>query len=383
MPSYRTILVVVTILSLTITSLGQVRNSLVLTIGLMNIFMWMYPIFAKWKKKRDAIADESARQLRVGNYPEAEKLLIRALGQADEQRRPRVWRVRMLRRLAEARRKQGKFAQAEETVTSAIEMVSDQKVEELDEYGFCLEELAAIHQAAGNYPLAQTVLQELLSIEEHRAKPNLEWQAKRSQLLALAFHSANDYRGASPHFARALELHEQAFGPEHAETGRMLTELGAAQQREGKHAEAFRNLERALAIQEKTLGCDSPAVAQSLYHLALACEKSGNLEQAADLYERMLTLRERQVGGSEAEVARAYHHLASVSMSLGRLARAGEAAQSAILILERNPVMELATALETLAAISESAGLTSEAATARDRAREVRKVAGSTRPATA
>jgi tetratricopeptide (TPR) repeat protein len=369
------ILAVVTILSLTITSLGQVRNSLVLTIGMMNLFMWTYPIFAKWKKKRDAGADGAELQLKVGNHPEAEKLLILALGQADQQRRPRIWRVRMLRRLAEAQRKQGKFAQAEETVTGAIAMVLDPKGQDPDEYGFCLEELAAIHHAAGNHPLAQAVLQESLSIEERRAKPNLERQARRRQRLALAFHSANDYQAASPHFARSLELHEQAFGPEHAETGRMLTELGAAQQREGNHVEALRNLERALAIQEKTLGADSPAVAQSLYHLALACEKSGSLEQASALYERMLTLRERQVGGSEAELADAYHHLASVSMSLGRLARAGEAAQAAILILERKPAMELASALETLAAISEQAGLAGEAASARERARKIREVA--------
>jgi len=115
---------------------------------------------------------------------------------------------------------------------------------------------------------------------------------------------------------------------------------------------------------------------QSLYHLALSYEKSGNLEQAALQFENMLRLRERQVGGNEAKLAKVHHHLARVCLALGRLARAGEAVQSEILILERAPGAELASALETFGAICERTDRGEEAASAYERAREVRKIAG-------
>jgi eukaryotic-like serine/threonine-protein kinase len=159
----------------------------------------------------------------------------------------------------------------------------------------------------------------------------------------------------------------------------MLSELGAAQHTEGKHAEALRNLERALAIQEKTLGADSPQVTQSLYQLALACEKSGNLEQAVARFERILLLRQRQVGGSETEMADVYMRLSRSCLSVGRLARAREAVESAILILERKPGEELASALETFGAICERADHHEEALAAFERAKEVRKDAGTSR----
>src|SRR5207344_1160080 len=106
-----------------------------------------------------------------------------------------------------------------------------------------------VHRDTGNHPQEQQILQESLKIEEGLPKPNQEVLARRRQQLALAFHYARDYAAAAPHFARSLELHEKAFGSDHAETGRMLTEFGAAQQREGNHAQALMNLERALRIQ--------------------------------------------------------------------------------------------------------------------------------------
>jgi tetratricopeptide (TPR) repeat protein len=380
MMSYRTILAVVTVLSLLVAGLGEIRNSLILTVGLMNLCLWTFPIIQKWKKRRDAPGLEGEGHLLVGNYPEAEQALRKALSQAEHQRITVKKRASLMRNLADAQRKQGKFAEAQESILQVLALSSDLMRDGLiEEYGLCLELLAAVHQDTGNHPQEQQVLQESLRLEEGLAKPNQERLAKRRQKLALAYHNAGDYAAAAPHFARSLELHEQAFGPNHAETGKMLTELGASLQREGKYAEAARNLERAMAIQARTLGADSPELTESLYHLALAHEKSGNLEQAAAQFESMLQRRERQVGGSEAALADAYHQLAKLSLKLGQLARAREAAQSAIFVLEREPGIELASALETLGAICEQMDRSGEAADAFEKARELRKLVRASR----
>src|SRR5262249_32716292 len=113
MPTYRTILVVITVLSLVITGLGQVRNSLILTLGMINLCGWAYALVDKWIKQRNALPAEAERHLRVGNYVEAEKALTLSLKEAELQRRSVLWRVRTLRHMSEAQRKQSKFAQAE------------------------------------------------------------------------------------------------------------------------------------------------------------------------------------------------------------------------------------------------------------------------------
>ena len=68
--------------------------------------------------------------------------------------------------------------------------------------------------------------------------------------------------------------------------------------------------------------------------------------------------------------------VAFLYFSLGRLARAEETAQSAILILERAPGMELAYILERLSAIYQRADRHVEAAKVLARAKEVRKAFG-------
>src|SRR3954470_17634340 len=123
MLSYRTLLIVVTILSLSVTGLRQVRNSLSLTIGLMNACMWMLPIYERWKKKRDSHLLTGQSQLRVGNFAQAEQSLVLALAAAEEQHASEKKRAGILMSMAEAQRKQSKMGPAEQSIRLAMALV--------------------------------------------------------------------------------------------------------------------------------------------------------------------------------------------------------------------------------------------------------------------
>jgi tetratricopeptide (TPR) repeat protein len=377
MAPYRIILIVVTVLSfLSIAGMREIRASLVVAIVIINVFGWSWPIIDKWNKRRNRLIADGEQELQVGNYGEAEKSLKLAAAEAESHGAPAARRSMILRSLAESQRKQDKLAEAEQTARRATVLLSDTTGQGRSQYGECLDVLADVYQDQGNYPQAQTILREALSLEESLPKPNPEMLAKRRQKLALAYHHAGDHAAAVPHFDRALELHVQAFGPEHAETGKVLTETGAALHKAGDHAEALLRLERALQIQEKTLGADAPEVTQGLYHLALAYEDSGHLDQAAVQYERILQLRRRQVVGNELELAEVFFYLARVYLMLNRLALAEEMAQSAIIIMELKPGPELASTLEILAKIYERSDRREEAAAASARARLVSNSVG-------
>ena len=166
MPSYRVILMVVSLLSLLVAGLSEIRNSLFLTVGLMNLCLWTFPLIEKWKKRRNASSVEGERQLQVGNYPEAEQSLILALAEAEHQRTSVKKRASLLGSLAEAQRKQGKLAPAEQSLRQAMALVAELKGQGHEKYGHCLESLAGIHQDSGNHPQEQQILQESLRLEE-------------------------------------------------------------------------------------------------------------------------------------------------------------------------------------------------------------------------
>ena len=75
-------------------------------------------------------------------------------------------------------------------------------------------------------------------------------------------------KDAIPILEKAVAMHEESFGKEHAETGRQLTELGAAYRAEGRHEDAQKCLRRAMRIHQREQGIDSPGSIESLHHLA-------------------------------------------------------------------------------------------------------------------
>ena len=67
-----------------------------------------------------------------------------------------------------------------------------------------------------------------------------------------------DYAAARPLYARALQIREQALGPEHPTTALSLNNLAALLYAQGDYAAARPLLERALQITEQVLGPDHP-----------------------------------------------------------------------------------------------------------------------------
>ena len=336
-------------------------------VWLPKVFGWGGQFVDKWNKEVNQLAAQGEQDLHTGNYAKAEDSLALAAAEGQRHGLPAPKQAILLRNVAEAQRKQGKLAEAEQSARQAVALLPDSA---------CLDVLADVYRDRGNYPQAQAVLQESLRREESLAKPNPELLAKRRQKLALAYHEAGDHAAATVHFDHALVQHEQAFGAEHAETGRALTQSGVALRQAGHHAEAVKRLERALQIQEKTLEADSPEITESLYHLAMASEDSGHLDRAAAHYERILRLRRRQVAGNEYELAEIFFYLARVYLLLDRLTQSEEMAQSAILIMDRKPGPELASTLEILAKIYQRSDRVKEAAAAHERARSVRRSMG-------
>jgi serine/threonine-protein kinase len=339
---------------------------------------WTKPRAAAWSLERSINRVEGERHLKARNYEEAEKYLALAVAEADE-RRHSVRKVQFRLYLAEAQRKQGKLAEAEQTVRTALEHTA--RISNPSGYVQCLDALAEVFHDGENYPAMEKVLQEGIRIEAAMPHPDPLRMARRVHRLGIARHKNGRSEDAVPALEKALTLHEQAYGEDHYDTANLLTDLGVIYRAQGNHQEAQRCLRRALRIHEAICGLESAETVADIHHLAGSLEDAGDLEGAAGQYERVLQLKERVVGGNLEEIAEMQFSLAGMYINWNNYARARELLAEAIGIFKRTKGPRLAVAYETLAYLEECSGRYQEAVAELARAGKVWETLGAERAA--
>src|ERR1700722_11070810 len=255
---------------------------------------WATPHVKEWHRQRHQDRIEGERHLAARNYGEAEKHLTVAVDLAVKRRAAPYKLVALRLQLAEAQRELGRYDDAEGSVRAALtDSGADKQWRAVS-----LDALAEIQLAHGNFADAEKTIVECAGFPADAPA-----SARRMLKLARARYQSGDRSKGFDFYNQALELHEKAFGPEHVETGNLLSELGELNRAQGDHAVAQVHLRRALKIHEAGCGADSHEAAEDLGNLAGSLEESGDLEGAVAQYERTLRLSERRVGGNMEELA--------------------------------------------------------------------------------
>jgi tetratricopeptide (TPR) repeat protein len=308
--------------------------------------------FQPWGRRQTSHGAEGEGYLGAGNYAEAERYLSLAVADAEEYRVATAIQIRLRLQLAEAQRKLGKLEQAKETLSAAI--VCTAREGNTTAYVECLDALAELFDATGDFSEVPRLLEEAGRLEAAQPHPDLRKVARRARRLGTVRHLLG--QDASSLLERATKLHEQAFGEEHLETADSLTELGVIYRGQGKHAEAQRCLRRAVIIHERACGPDSKEAVEDHQHLAGSLEDSGNLDAAAAQYERLLTQIQRVVGCNLDELAEMQCRIAAAYTRWRNYSRARELLGEAIGTFARTKGPRMAGALETLAHVEELSG---------------------------
>jgi len=90
---------------------------------------------------------------------------------------------------------------------------------------------------------------------------------------------------------KALEVAEQAVGPNHPDVAMKLSSLAILYAEQGQYAQAEPLYKRSLAIREKALGPDHPEVATNLENLAALYGVTNRMQEAAALEDRAAAIR--------------------------------------------------------------------------------------------
>ncbi|MBV8914759.1 MAG: tetratricopeptide repeat protein [Acetobacteraceae bacterium] len=154
---------------------------------------------------------------------------------------------------------------------------------------------------------------------------------------------------AEAHYKQALALLDQALGPNSAESGTVLGNMGMLNMARGRNADAARLLQRALTMP----GRSKRDIARDVTNLAILYFEMGENDKAAALGERAVTLNEEIFGPDHPAVATAEHNLAGIYSAEHRSQEAEHLERHALAIRERafgsnSPIV--ATSLNALAA---------------------------------
>jgi tetratricopeptide (TPR) repeat protein len=171
---------------------------------------------------------------------------------------------------------------------------------ELGAVGWLLVRAANSLRVPGQFIEANALLDQAMSppVELDQAD-----RAVTETSLGLVLRDLGDLAGARPHYERALEITEVAFGPNHPDVATARGNLGGVLWDLGDLAGARAQLERALEISEAALGPNHPTVAIRRTNLGVMLRELGDLAGAREQHERALEISEAALGPNHPTVA--------------------------------------------------------------------------------
>ncbi|MEP7343162.1 MAG: tetratricopeptide repeat protein [Acidobacteriota bacterium] len=196
-----------------------------------------------------------------------------------------------------------------------------------------LDRLGRLYLQRAEHTLARDCLTRALNISEEALGPDHPNIATRLNNLAYMLKDIGDLQNARILLERALKIAEEAFGPNHPNVASHLDNLALVLNHLGELQSARILSERALKIAEEALGPNHPNVATSLNNLALVLKDSGDPQKAINIIERSLKIDEAAFGQNHPKIANRLNSLACVLKDLGELQQARELFERSLSII--------------------------------------------------
>ena len=169
----------------------------------------------------------------------------------------------------------------------------------------CYEEEGKFEQAEGTL---STALKNEGSLQTSEAGTSLT-------LFGIAKFAHKDYPSADENLTRGLLVREKSDGSDSTPLIETLSALGQLYLAQLDYPKAESSFRRAMAIQYKNIGPDSPAMAECDRNLAVVYEKEGQLAQAQKLYLKALSIANTALGSENPYIATILSGLASLAQS--------------------------------------------------------------------
>ena len=285
-----------------------------------------------------------------GHYPEAEPLLREALSSAEQIFGSNAIEVSTAaNNLAVLYKYMGRFTDAGLLYQRALSILERVFGSDHPEVATIYHNLGGLEHAAGNYSRGEPFARRSVEIREQALGPDHPDTAADMAALAALLDGQGKYAESEPLYRKALAVFERVYGPEHYEIAINLNNLAAAAHAQGKKDEAERLYRRALAIKQKVLGPEHPDVAMTLNNLAVFFKSNHDYAQAELLYKQSLSIFEKTLGPDHSNVAVCLSNYVQLLLKMDRkdearvLKTRADAIRSGLGLLKKNDVVATAT----------------------------------------
>jgi tetratricopeptide (TPR) repeat protein len=259
---------------------------------------------------------------------------------------------------------QGKYAEAINFATKALEIVRTIWLGDHPNIATSLNNLAGFYCSQGRYKEAESLYQQALKLYKRLYKDNHPDVATSLNNLAVFYCSQGRYEEAEPLYQQALELYKRLDKDNHPDVATSLNNLADLYCSQGRYKEAEPLYRQALELFENLLGNSHPNVAQVLNNLAILYQNQGRYEEAEPLYRQALELFKRLFGDNHPDVAQVLNNLAILYRFQGRYEKAEPLHQQALELFENllgNSHPNVAQVLNNLAILYQNQGRYEEA----------------------
>jgi tetratricopeptide (TPR) repeat protein len=222
--------------------------------------------------------------------------------------------VLALTRLADLRRLQGLYADAENLLTRTLAKVPDgDRGEQMTSRALVLNALGIVYKDTGRYIAANHAYNTALGLIIAAHGPDDPATAALWHNLAGLAQARGHPHQAIPLATRAVELRERQLGPHHYLVAEDLAVLGAALLDADRVDDAEPLFHRALAIFRARHPAHRYDVAVNLANLAACRYARGDARAAAELIREGLAIRKLILGADHPEIARQLENHAVVA----------------------------------------------------------------------
>ena len=184
----------------------------------------------------------------------------------------------------------GKYEEALQLVQAALSLLDQAQAPESETEDFfklkanLFHDIAAVQDELANTEDALKYYRQALEIQEqHFGRQHADTVETISNIGA-TYDRVGNREEAVKYFEQALEIRRQLFGDLHPETATSFNNIGTCYYESKRYAEAIQYLQKAVETRQQVLGYEHPDTNDSLYNLAVCLV---NLKKLKDAYERV------------------------------------------------------------------------------------------------
>eukprot|EP00595_Chromulina_sp_UTEXLB2642_P001061 CAMPEP_0196767670 /NCGR_PEP_ID=MMETSP1095-20130614/41835_1 /TAXON_ID=96789 ORGANISM="Chromulina nebulosa, Strain UTEXLB2642" /NCGR_SAMPLE_ID=MMETSP1095 /ASSEMBLY_ACC=CAM_ASM_000446 /LENGTH=1159 /DNA_ID=CAMNT_0042136189 /DNA_START=59 /DNA_END=3534 /DNA_ORIENTATION=+ len=156
-----------------------------------------------------------------------------------------------------------KYDESKKIAEQAIEIITAYNKEN-NLYGACMDNIAGVYYAQGDYVKALEMYQDCLRIKEATFGHEHPEVATTIGCIAGVYRAQGDYAKALEMYQDCLRIKEATFGHEHPEVATTIGCIASVYDAQGDYAKALEMYQDCLRIQEATFGHEHPKVATTI-----------------------------------------------------------------------------------------------------------------------